>query len=167
MLFDSHVLMFWIIAFLSRYYPNNQQDDNYDFCCLSITFSLVNGKLKGFSPVLDATGKITGYTTEIGGAGTVFPFSSEITIPFDLYTDANNISYIRIPTIRYSLSVTFTLRNGKHAFVGQNGYSVTISKDTFTFENVKDTFGEYVEIHKYKGNSTVGYNTHLAGTFTI
>lgn len=35
----------------------------------------VNSSLKGFEPVLDETGKITGYKTEIGGADTVFPFS--------------------------------------------------------------------------------------------
>ncbi len=31
--------------------------------------------LGGFTPVIDESGKITGYTTEIGGADTVFPFS--------------------------------------------------------------------------------------------
>lgn len=36
--------------------------------------------LGGFTPVIDeATGKITGYKTKIGGADTVFPFSSEVT----------------------------------------------------------------------------------------
>ena len=34
--------------------------------------------LGGFTPVIDAFGKITGYTTTKGGADTVFPFSSEI-----------------------------------------------------------------------------------------
>lgn len=38
--------------------------------------SELNNSLKGFSPVLDSTGKITGYKTDIGGADTVFPFSS-------------------------------------------------------------------------------------------
>lgn len=33
-------------------------------------------KLKGFTPIVDSTGKITGYKTKIGGADTVFPFSS-------------------------------------------------------------------------------------------
>ncbi|MCM1388096.1 MAG: hypothetical protein NC231_12270 [Bacillus sp. (in: Bacteria)] len=36
---------------------------------------LIN-QLKGFDPVLDNTGKITGYKTSIGGADTVFPFNS-------------------------------------------------------------------------------------------
>ena len=35
-----------------------------------------NSSLKGFEPILDETGKITGYKTEIGGADTVFPFSN-------------------------------------------------------------------------------------------
>jgi len=37
----------------------------------------LNNNLKGFSPVLDETGKITGYKTDIGGADTVFPFSGK------------------------------------------------------------------------------------------
>lgn len=32
--------------------------------------------LKGFEPILDSTGKIIGYKTDIGGADTVFPFST-------------------------------------------------------------------------------------------
>lgn len=32
--------------------------------------------LGGFTPVIDETGKITGYKTSVGGADTVFPFSS-------------------------------------------------------------------------------------------
>lgn len=39
------------------------------------TVAKINSSLKGFEPVLDETGKITGYKTEIGGADTVFPFS--------------------------------------------------------------------------------------------
>lgn len=35
----------------------------------------LNDKLAGFEPVLDSTGKITGYKTNVGGADTVFPFS--------------------------------------------------------------------------------------------
>lgn len=32
--------------------------------------------LGGFTPIIDETGKITGYKTSVGGADTVFPFSS-------------------------------------------------------------------------------------------
>lgn len=44
------------------------------------TISLSNSdkisKLGGFTPVIDDTGKITGYKTSVGGADTVFPFNS-------------------------------------------------------------------------------------------
>ena len=40
------------------------------------TVSKINDNLKGFEPILDDTGKITGYKTNVGGADTVFPFSS-------------------------------------------------------------------------------------------
>lgn len=36
--------------------------------------------MKGFNPIVDSTGKITGYKTE-AGADTVFPFSCGFTIP--------------------------------------------------------------------------------------
>jgi len=39
-----------------------------------ICFSTLNNNLKGFEPILDNTGKITGYKTSVGGADTVFPF---------------------------------------------------------------------------------------------
>ena len=39
----------------------------------------LNDKLAGFEPVLDSTGKITGYKTNVGGADTVFPFIGELT----------------------------------------------------------------------------------------
>lgn len=37
----------------------------------------LNSNLDGISFVVDSTGKITGYTTNTGGADTVFPFSSD------------------------------------------------------------------------------------------
>ncbi len=50
-------------------------EDNYIAGALAV--GELNRSLKGFSPVLDeTTGEITGYTTEIGGADTVFPFKS-------------------------------------------------------------------------------------------
>lgn len=43
-----------------------------------ILFTALNDNLQGFTPVIDeSTGKITGYKTTLGGADTVFPFSSE------------------------------------------------------------------------------------------
>ena len=34
----------------------------------------------GFEPVIDETGKITGYKTSVGGADTVFPFNNGVTL---------------------------------------------------------------------------------------
>lgn len=42
---------------------------------LSEDVSKINSDLCGFTPVIDETGKITGYKTTVGGADTVFPFS--------------------------------------------------------------------------------------------
>ena len=36
--------------------------------------------MKGFTPIVDETGKITGYKTTVGGADTVFPFNSSSSI---------------------------------------------------------------------------------------
>ena len=51
-----------------------------------VLFDGVNKKMGGVSSFVvdDSTGKITGYTTEIGGADTVFPFSGDYTITFTL-----------------------------------------------------------------------------------
>lgn len=49
--------------------------------------------LGGFKPVIDSsTGEITGYTTTIGGADTVFPFKGDVPSYIDctLYTGNNN-----------------------------------------------------------------------------
>ena len=43
----------------------------------SINCILLNNSLGGFTPIIDSTGKITGYKTKVG-ADTVFPFSGGI-----------------------------------------------------------------------------------------
>lgn len=63
----------------------SQSGDNFGAADINKTNEEVNqlnrnfNTLGGFTPVIDeTTGKITGYTTKIGGADTVFPFSSGI-----------------------------------------------------------------------------------------
>lgn len=41
----------------------------------------LNDNLQGFTPILDETGKITGYKTAVGGADTVFPFKKGTVLP--------------------------------------------------------------------------------------
>ena len=43
---------------------------------LTPIFYVLNDSLKGFTPIVDSTGKITGYKTK-AGADTVFPFSNK------------------------------------------------------------------------------------------
>ncbi len=48
---------------------------------------------------MDDTGKITGYKTSVGGADTVFPFSTEIVGEY--FFSGNGISYMEIPVNTY------------------------------------------------------------------
>ncbi len=49
----------------------------------AMAVAALNNKLKGFEPVCDSAGKITGYKTA-GGADTVFPFSTNYRIYYKL-----------------------------------------------------------------------------------
>ena len=85
----------------------------------------------GFTPVIDEnTGEITGYTTTIGGADTVFPFKKEISS--ELAIDINETYYTTDTTYRrtiYSYSVSmykymnFSVVNSQPAFK----FGITIS----------------------------------------
>ena len=54
---------------------------------------MVNNSLGGFTPIIDSTGKITGYKTKVG-ADTVFPFSSAPTKTQTVTNTINNASVI-------------------------------------------------------------------------
>ena len=55
--------------------------------------------LGGFTPVIDSTtGEITGYKTTIGGADTVFPFSSSDYNVLGFYCDASKTNTVTIPS---------------------------------------------------------------------
>lgn len=80
--------------------------------------------LGGFVPVIDpATGKITGYKTAVGGADTVFPFSSfEELLSSTIYTNSNSVGKPTYPTSNYHFNFLFP--ESKYAFVGlQDGGS--------------------------------------------
>lgn len=70
----------------------------------------------GFLPIIDpATGKITGYKTDVGGADTVFPFSGSYTVIFRLtlsvhgWTDEKNYG-------SYGWNITAKISDGKCTF---------------------------------------------------
>ena len=72
------------------------------------TVAKLNSSLKGFEPILDDTGKITGYKTEIGGADTVFPFSSnkKVTISGTVgYYIASNGTWASAATVNLTFNI--------------------------------------------------------------
>ena len=103
----------------------------------------VNSSLKGFEPILDDTGKITGYKTEIGGADTVFPFSN----PF--YNAVNYKDYDKLSgnTGYTNFYVDVTLPqdlNGNELFIYSyrqgvfDGVSLSIVSGAIKYELVTD-----------------------------
>lgn len=64
----------------------------------------LNNNLKGFTPICDVTGRITGYKTNIGGADTVFPFSNGRFLIRGKVELTNNINFT--VTQEFSLTVT-------------------------------------------------------------
>lgn len=55
-------------------------------------------KLKGFEPVLDSSGKMTGYKTTVGGADTVFPFSKTCE-PIGTFTASTSTQTFNVASI--------------------------------------------------------------------
>lgn len=101
----------------------------------------VNSSLKGFEPILDDTGKITGYKTEIGGADTVFPFSGSAikdTVYIGGFYNSNK-------------SVTYTFDS---AFTGYLVYAFTSHSPAIPVISF-DNSGAYYEIVSYGGKGNV------------
>ena len=124
----------------------------------------------GFTPVIDEnTGEITGYTTTIGGADTVFPFSTDysdtpgtatpdtITQGYTAWVNGKLITGTRVPPSKYQSGyyVTDYLAYGEaktyrinfpKAFVSTP--AVTVSSDNsnirMSVSGTPDTYGFYV-----------------------
>lgn len=68
-----------------------------------ISFCSLYSSLGGFTPVIDSSGRITGYKTGIGGADTVFPFyNSNILAIFHRPNDDNYVSNVVVPIVETS-----------------------------------------------------------------
>lgn len=105
----------------------------------------IYNNLKGFEPILDSTGKITGYKTALGGADTVFPFSGNYTLKFRL--TINTKGYWTGVSQSKSADITAKISDGNCTF---SPASVT----TDWFLSTENTGGnKYNEIHKYIGYS--------------
>lgn len=110
-----------------------------------LKFTVIINNLKGFEPILDSTGKITGYKTALGGADTVFPFSGNYTLKFRL--TINTKGYWTGVSQSKSADITAKISDGNCTF---SPASVT----TDWFLSTENTGGnKYNEIHKYIGYS--------------
>lgn len=77
--------------------------------------------LGGFTPIIDETGKITGYKTSIGGADTVFPFSQSLTV-------SKAASYYQSDTVYLGETDTYSVDNFSKMII-----SVTNSSPAFNY----------------------------------
>lgn len=133
--------------------------------------------LGGFTPVIDeTTGKMTGYTTTIGGADTVFPFSGENTLLLALYIAP-------LTTTPVSASSLFSnedyFENIDSGFVCKNEcigtvyirymYPMYISseKGTITFTIAKNEETIYSITSDINGNETIEFSCKVGDVITM
>lgn len=103
-----------------------------------------NSNLGGFTPIIDETGKITGYKTTVGGADTVFPFKK--TALYDFYTEADTIwlSKTTGDSLDYS-NRTYVRKNNIpcvfiHNVEGSNSGFIVVAKSTDAFDSTISTY---------------------------
>lgn len=114
---------------------------NEEDIAAAVALAELSNKLKGFEPILDATGKINGYKTDIGGADTVFPFiegfkKAKITLRYTVTlmttVDGNRTAPLTIECIinnndgKLSISESHTYSNISGVYSSQ-GFGVDIS----------------------------------------
>lgn len=122
-----------------------QANTNEKNLASAVVVGEIYNNLKGFEPILDSTGKITGYKTALGGADTVFPFSGNYTLKFRL--TINTKGYWTGVSQSKSADITAKISDGNCTF---SPASVT----TDWFLSTENTGGnKYNEIHKYIGYS--------------
>ena len=109
-----------------------------------VTKELYNN-LKGFEPILDSTGKITGYKTSVGGADTVFPFSGNYTVVFRL--TINTKGYWTDVSQSKSADITAKISDGKCTFSPASVATSWFLSTEYTGDK------KYNENHKYIGYS--------------
>lgn len=88
----------------------NTNEDN--LASAVVVGELINN-LKGFTPILDESGKITGYKTDVGGADTVFPFSGDYQITISLlfgYSASGQVANPQYDSLYDSKTVSYTFR---------------------------------------------------------
>ncbi|MCM1232988.1 MAG: hypothetical protein NC489_22920 [Ruminococcus flavefaciens] len=99
--------------------------------------------LHGFTPILDSTGKITGYKTAVGGADTVFPFSGESQFAHMITTSREG-------------SKSITLKNVKHGYIA---LSIEQGSTRISFSCSNNV--TLSTLNTYSGSFANGYTTSL------
>ena len=123
----------------------------------------LNNKLSGFEPVLDSTGRMTGYKTDVGGAGTVFPFTNKVPFSTQYRTTwaATNPGYTsggRIPVSGYEkLTISnITSSTTFHLDVYKKDGSVKYSRSGTSINGTYD-IADCVSIDLYVRSTGSGY----------
>ncbi|MBD5395026.1 MAG: hypothetical protein HDR71_12355 [Lachnospiraceae bacterium] len=110
----------------------------------------VHNKLMGFEPVIDETGKITGYKTSVGGADTVFPFKNGVAL---LENGSIDISP-GDQTYNISLSKTY---KGKKMLVDNSysGYAAAVTETYPLLNSVKKTLDSEFNGWRFRTNCNI------------
>lgn len=115
-------------------------DGNADASVAASSYALyqayneLNSNLGGFTPIIDSTGKITGYKTKVG-ADTVFPFSNNqsqvITInPFSSLSKTIELDF------EPSYVAIFTTRETGYPTIYNNGYILTTNQTVCKIDSI-------------------------------
>ena len=141
----------------------------------------MNNNLGGFTPVIDDTGKITGYKTTLGGADTVFPFSSKSCSFLFCSTSSNNTAKfgsinfndnnnIILSAVTFGIKVTFKKVGKYRVRWGKGNYDITraitasglisSTSGSYNSEVTVDTEGQYITF-------TLASSTNNGATFSL
>lgn len=125
------------------------------------TLPALNNKLAGFEPVLDESGKIIGYKTDVGGADTVFPFNGvgypdSIAI-FDSRIYVNNFNNYTAQLYFYFFSTVY-----KYIFIESSGVNTT--DNTIKINNVTYPHNTKIKISVLKDVNLITITNPVQGS---
>lgn len=115
-------------------------------------FSEQNKNLGGFTPVIDEeTGEITGYTTTIGGADTVFPFISNMSKLFSNYSFNSTNNVLNFNISAYSKIKYTCTSKVSTADINPFGVAKTVNGAGGSYMRLGEATGTYeVDVSAYK-----------------
>lgn len=125
-------------------------------------------QLGSFTPVIDDTGKITGYTTTKGGADTVFPFSFVDLTLQGTYSDKSTVTVTIPQGVTEIIVMTASATNSTNAFVAGCSGDVFVHFEELLRRNVHSgTYGVSVTkvfLSGKEGTLTINLGGNLVST---